>query len=366
MPKKTKHKKMVKQVNKNQSFSIHYQIADTKHRISANQYELFNYKYKELFYKNKFDNELRYIEQDKPNILLYGEDYFQQYYFIHRMLQHIYHINNTILETNIHKVGTKKLSLKNSLYHYEISINEIDLVMIYNIIELIKNITLTKTMDGKLRYIIIYHFDKLPKEIQRSLRSIIEHTYSTTRYVFTCKRVNFVEYAIKSRMNPIRLSCLDNNEITHLLSVICKKENIPIQEKEITYIVNKCGRDISRAVLLLQSSFLTNTYVEVIDDNTQLLHTLVSYIIEFKTLATLQKIRKILLKILEKNVNMETFHKTLLELLTSCKNISDTNKIKMTSIIANAEYRCIRGHYKMIHLEECIYSIINLLHNNSL
>jgi DNA polymerase III delta prime subunit len=164
-------------------------------------------------------------------------------------------------------------------------------------------------------------------------------------------------------MTQIRMPCLQNKKIRNILSHICEKESIPLQEEELEWIVHQSDRDIRRAVLILQMSFFTGTFVQVKDYKTQMMDKLITCIVSFDKLTILPNIRKIVVTMIEKHMDMENFFHTLLNSLLECKDICKDHKLKIIPIITKNEHAFVTGYRDILHLENCIYSLINLLHN---
>ena len=86
---------------------------------------------------------------------------------------------------------------------------------------------------------VLLNADILPQHIQWSLRSIIEKTHTTTRYILTCSGLNKIEKPIISRMLQIRLPNLTYDEIYDILTYIADEEDYEITEENIEDIIEK-------------------------------------------------------------------------------------------------------------------------------
>ena len=164
-------------------------------------------------------------------------------------------------------------------------------------------------------------------------------------------------------MFKIRLPSLTNKEIYKIITNICKKENYEISKDNINKIIKKSHRNITRAVLILQASFITDEYIEFNDYIDSYIDKLINYIFNFKKTKSLLKIRQIIFNITQINVDTNYIFSNILNKIINT-DLPNEIKIKIISVIANSEYNFICGDRKIIHLEYCIFSLINLLHNN--
>tara|TARA_B100001029_G_C15047209_1_gene448028 strand:+ start:374 stop:1357 length:984 start_codon:yes stop_codon:yes gene_type:complete len=324
--------------------------------------ELHIHKYISKFYKKNIKIVTKIKKNEYPNIILYGIDKFQQYYFIKKYLKKTYDIDeNDIVENKYKITNIKQFDFRLSQYHYELDINKKNYLLVHNIIDFIKDNT-NNSIFNNIKYIVLLHIDELPQNIQWALRSIIEKTYTTTRYILTCKSINNVEKPILSRMFNIRLPALTNKEIHKIMTYICKKEKYTITKDNINIIIKKANRDITRAVLILQASFSSGKYVEFTDYIEIYINKIISHIIFFKKTESLLKIRKLIFSMRQVNIDINYTFKSILQKMIEI-DIDVTLKSKIISQIADAQYKSVCGDRSLIHLEYCIISIINLLHN---
>ena len=126
-------------------------------------------------------------------MLVYGNDKFQKYYFINKYLKYVYN-DDILLNVNTYKINnTKSFKFKSNKNYYELDINKKKFLLIHNIIDFIKYFTNRCSFNNNLTYMVLLNADILPQHIQWSLRSIIEKTHTTTRYILTCSGLNKIE-----------------------------------------------------------------------------------------------------------------------------------------------------------------------------
>jgi replication-associated recombination protein RarA len=72
----------------------------------------------------------------------------------------------------------------------------------------------SKTMDGKLRWIIFEHAEALTSDTQAFLRRMLETTSASTRIVFECRDAGAISEPILSRSSIITFTAPDSTDIT--------------------------------------------------------------------------------------------------------------------------------------------------------
>ena len=110
-------------------------------------------------------------------------------------------------------------------------------------------------------------------------------------------------------------------------------------------------------MLILQASFTTGEYIPFIDYIEHRINKLVKIILNFKKIDSMLKIREIIFNIIQLNVDINYIINNILHKLIN-EDISTENKIKIITIIANAEHKYVCGDRKIIHLEYCIIFLL--------
>jgi replication-associated recombination protein RarA len=73
----------------------------------------------------------------------------------------------------------------------------------------------SRTVDGKLRWVIFEHADALTSDAQAFLRRMLETTSGSTRIVFECRDAGAISEPIFSRSSVISVSAPDDTEIIY-------------------------------------------------------------------------------------------------------------------------------------------------------
>lgn len=115
------------------------------------------------------------------------------------------------------------------------------------------------------KIVIFDEADNMTKQVQHSLRSIMDKYYKTTRFILICNTLSNLIESIQSRCMIVKFSKLKNEDIRKRLDVIIEKENITYTNEGIEAICS-CSRGDMRIVLNnLQSVKIS--FGEITEDN---------------------------------------------------------------------------------------------------
>ena len=95
----------------------------------------------------------------------------------------------------------------------------------------------SKTMDGKLRWIIFEHAEALTSDTQAFLRRMLETTSASTRIVFECKDAGAISEPILSRSSIITFTAPDS---TDMVFEIQRRIQYKLDKSVIDTIVKYC------------------------------------------------------------------------------------------------------------------------------
>ena len=92
----------------------------------------------------------------------------------------------------------------------------------------------SKTMDGKLRWIVFEHAEALTSDTQAFLRRMLETTSASTRIIFECRDAGAISEPILSRSSIITFSAPDS---TDMVFEIQRRTNYKLDKSIIDKIV---------------------------------------------------------------------------------------------------------------------------------
>ena len=98
------------------------------------------------------------------------------------------------------------------------------------------------------KIVIFDEADNMTKQVQHSLRSIMDKYYKTTRFILICNTLSNIIESIQSRCMIVKFSKLKNDEIRKRLNVIIEAEKIEYTDDGLDAI-SLCSRGDMRIVL---------------------------------------------------------------------------------------------------------------------
>lgn len=98
------------------------------------------------------------------------------------------------------------------------------------------------------KIVIFDEADNMTKQVQHSLRSIMDKYYKTTRFILICNTLSNIIESIHSRCMIVKFSKLKNTEIRERLNVLIKAEKIEYTDSGLDAIC-LCSRGDMRMVL---------------------------------------------------------------------------------------------------------------------
>lgn len=195
------------------------------------------------------------------------------------------------------------------------------------------------TVSVKFKLIIVRDADYLTYVAQSALRRIIEDFSSTTRFCFLCSNIDKIIEPIMSRCIIVNFEPHSQIYIRNHLEMIAKKENISLNLDEIL----NSSTDIRTAINKLQNNYAkptTNISLEKLK--------------EFKNIS---QINSYIFKLQSNCVDIELFHKDLLQNIISDKTIDDKERSKYALIVINSLDSLLLGNDEYLVLMNMIGKI---------
>ena len=104
----------------------------------------------------------------------------------------------------------------------------------------------SKTMDGKLRWIVFEHAEALTSDTQAFLRRMLETTSASTRIIFECRDAGAISEPILSRSSIITFSAPDSTDIVFEIQ---RRTNYKLDKLIIDKIVKYSYGNLRTAIL---------------------------------------------------------------------------------------------------------------------
>lgn len=115
------------------------------------------------------------------------------------------------------------------------------------------------------RLFVLFEANRLTKNIQNSLRRMMENYSSTTRFAFVLKNSTSLIEAIRSRCFEITLNKPNEETIERKIKKLVKKEEIEITKKAIEAALYSTNYDYTKTIYLIDA--LDSKYTTKIDIN---------------------------------------------------------------------------------------------------
>ncbi|CDJ69597.1 replication factor C small subunit, putative [Eimeria necatrix] len=131
--------------------------------------------------------------------------------------------------------------------------------------EKIKKYTRTNTPKGKInpetgremppwKIVMLDEADMMTPDAQAALRRIMEAFARNTRFIIICNYVHKIIDPLFSRCSPHRFEPVSPDAQMERLHMICKAENLTVEDRALERLMNLTCGDLRRAVNLLQSA----------------------------------------------------------------------------------------------------------------
>ena len=104
----------------------------------------------------------------------------------------------------------------------------------------------SKTMDGKLRWIVFEHAEALTSDTQAFLRRMLETTSASTRIIFECRDAGAISEPILSRSSIITFSAPDSTDIVFEIQ---RRTNYKLDKSIIDKIVKYSYGNLRTSIL---------------------------------------------------------------------------------------------------------------------
>lgn len=149
----------------------------------------------------------------------------------------------------------------------------------------------TKSLDGKLKVVLLDEGDQITLDAQKALRNIIEEFASNTRFIITCNYLFKIIPALQSRTQIINLVPPIDKTIQKVCEIL-KAENIKIPENQKPLLIEHIRKylpDIRRIVNDIQQYSITGTLQLRSDDSSEFAENIFKKIINKGNLIDIRK-----------------------------------------------------------------------------
>lgn len=279
--------------------------------------------------------------KDLPNLLIYpkqGENIFYDCF------NKIYNTNN------IQELKMNDISYIKTNSYYEFNLKFMISKKINNLIEIIKNIIISKDFYSNNNKIIIFkNFNEIKISLQNILRVIIEKYRETTIFVLLTDKYSNIIQPLKSRFLCLRFPQETNKEKRKIIYNNTDKKLKTHKYYDFMYSLKT--EDIKKIAL---KEVKIEKYINPYDKISLEILKIYDKKINKNKLCNL---RDISYNILKNNINVNKFYKNLLEHLLKNKKLRDNTKYKIIKILADSQYDFKISYRNIIILESLLINI---------
>jgi len=250
------------------------------------------------------------------------------------------------------------ISTISSNYHIEVNPSDVGIQDRVVIQELIKNVAQVNQLDSasqkNFKVVVLSEVDRLTKDAQHALRRTMEKYMATCRLILCCNSTSKVIPAIRSRCLGLRVPAPTIQEISQVLTNVCKKESLTLPPEMALKIAEKSRRNLRRALLMCEAcrvqQYPFNPDNEIAEPDWEVfLRETAKMIAQQQSPKRLLEVRARLYELLTHCIPSDVIMKGLLqELLSVCDG---EMKAEVVQTAAYYEHRLNQGAKSIYHLE---------------
>ncbi|KAL5257205.1 hypothetical protein ACHWQZ_G012216 [Mnemiopsis leidyi] len=300
---------------------------------------------------------------DFPHLLVYGPSGAGKKTRIMCLLREIYGAGVEKLRIEHHSFNTpsnKKIEISTIASNYHIMVNPSDAGIYDRVViqDLIKTIAQTNQLDSEkmreFKVVVLTDADRLTKDAQHALRRTMEKYMSKCRVIMCTNSISKMIPAIRSRCLGIRISAPNQEEMTSVLNLTCRKEGINLPPELAERIIAQSERNMRRALLMCETCKVQQYPLspdQTVDDPDWMtfVKQTAMKIIEEQSPKRLLDIRSRLYELLAHCIPPETIFRTLADELV--KHCDGTLQKKVIQAAANYEHKLQLGSRPIYYLE---------------
>jgi replication factor C subunit 3/5 len=161
-----------------------------------------------------------------------------------------------------------ELSLISSNFHTELTPSDAgnyDRIVVQDIIkEIAQSQQIDSSASRKFKIVVINDADNLSKIAQAGLRRTMEKYMGNLRIILCCSSSSKIISPVRSRCLLIRVSAPEKDQIIAGMKQVLKNENNCVSDEILAKIADNCGRNMRKALLMLEAAAIDPNAKEVI------------------------------------------------------------------------------------------------------
>jgi len=238
--------------------------------------------------------------KNHPHLIIYHK-YLNTYEYFKNIIDEIYPENKLIFDTYNY------IKYYKSKYYYAFNCFNLQ----YEIIDFLKNIIKNKMIDNHILYVILYNYEYIKNDIQKSLKSMYEK-YNGFKFIICTNNFNYVISPIRSRSIVIFIK--NKNNVKNIL--------------------------LSDIIQYIYYNIFTNNF-NIID-----------------------KIKEMSMLLICSNIKLKDLIQEFIIFISKKPYIINKHKFNMIKQLSQIEQSSINSYYKVIYYEYSILSIYINIYNS--
>jgi len=212
-----------------------------------------------------------------------------------------------------------------------------------------------QAVNTEFKTIILDESDAMTNDSQFALRRIIEKYSSNTRFILICNYINKLITPLLSRCAVFKFKMMKISEIEAILKNILKKENIVIDEKNISLIIKddlrKSINNLQKLIFLNRNNKKDNKiYLEYFDNNVNIN---IDEIIYNEKLDTIEYTNYLI----NEGYSFDELYFSLKKELLTSEDINDKDKAKIFMEMCRSYDKIINGSSELININHMLNTI---------
>ena len=225
----------------------------------------------------------------------------------------------------------------------------------------IMNFAQTRSIDGKIKVILLDEVDGFSEQGQNALRNTMEEYAKFTRFILTANYLHRIKPALQSRCQSIHVETTIVDVVKRCAAIL-KQENIKIDAddtKAFASVVKSLYPDIRKIIGSLQRMCASGKLVVVQKNNTNAAHDLLQMIIAKRDC---NAIRQFLINNEDEfSSDFSSFLKNLLDVVYEHEQLKEQHKQMLICIVAEHIYRASFVMDQEINAFHCCLNMLNAL-----
>lgn len=312
---------------------------------------------------------------DFPHLLVNGPAGSGKKTRITCILRELYGASAEHLQINHRTVDApsgKKIEIATlaSSHHIEINASEAGVYDRVVVQEVIKSIAESSApvetgTPKDFKVVVLKEVDRLTRDAQHSLRRTMEKYSGNCRLILCCKSSSKVISPLRSRCLPIRVAAPTDEQVVKILTGVCKKENVRLDDEFAWKVAERSQGNLRRALLMAEASHVRSgmkgldASVEPKETDWELyLRETAKVIVESQTPKNLLRVRERVYELLTHLIPADIiFTRLLTELIRSC---DASLKCEVTWAAAECEHRLQLGSKSVYHIEAFVAKFMGI------